>query len=78
MGCDVRYLNDSYRLNGLKAAQQVRLLPSRQRVSIPKVAGHASPTVRNLTYKDHLQGSVESSLRDVNMLNMHAFLWEVM
>ena len=29
VGCEVRYLNDSYRLNGLKATatQQVRLTP---------------------------------------------------
>ena len=62
MGCDVRYLNDSYRLNGLKptAAQQVRLLSLLQLVSVPKVAGYAAPTVTTLTYIDRLQGSVQS------------------
>ena len=35
VGCDVRYLNDSYRLNGLKAtaAQQVSLSPTMRRMS---------------------------------------------
>ena len=35
MGCDVRYLNDSYRLNGLKAtaAQQVSLSPAMRQMS---------------------------------------------